>query len=485
MTSRVKSVLGDFLTYALNGVFVNVVAIIALPVITRVFSVEEFGAVETIQSSAVLLPAIIGLGYDIAVMKELLLEENAEKQRDTVFTLSVALALWGGVVIGAGVLFSKEISLIVLKNEQYAMSVTLALLAIYSNIFFGLALQLMRVEFKVKRYTFINVGQAVCQYGLIIILIAPLGLGVEGYFSASLISSVAWTIASIVLTRKYYRGRFDSKVLRSLLFVGIPVTFASLAYWVINFSDRVLLTQLGSLAEAGYYSMAVKVIAVVTMVVTAFSKSWTPRAFQFYREKPDEYLEFTNTIHVYVAAFITTVALGNIAFARILVFVFATDEYIPSVGITVPLAFAGVLQCLSQFSCMGIYFKDHTADIGKASWMAALVNVAINVLFIPVIGAMAAGISTLASYLFLYLYYRSRTDKYLRGTTRISRPLAVVSIGAIFGVMMGAFQIENIILDCGVKLLGVMFFIGIICCFRLISLKGVGKAVKRLKEGEE
>ncbi len=483
MSSRARNILGDFLTYALNGVAIRLIAIVSLPVISRVFSVGDFGAVETIQSSVALLPTIIGLGYDIAVMKQLLLEDDSSKQRDAVFTLTFFLAFWGGIITGLGIIFSKELALFVLGDESFATAVVLSLLSLYSSIFFGLALQLLRVEFKVKQYTILNTTQALAQYAAIIVFIAVFQWGVAGYFAAVLLVNVLWSALAIGMTRRFYKGRFDKAVLKSLLSVGIPVMFSSLAYWVINFSDRLLLTQLGSLTETGYYSMAVKMIAIVTLAVTAFSKAWTPRAFQFYNEDPDSYPQATASIHSMVAVSITAIALLNIAVARLLILLFATAEYLPAVVIVAPLALGGALQCLSQFSCMGIYFKNRTADIGTASWIAAILNVALNFLLIPPFGAIAAGISTLVSYLFLYLFYHHKTCSYLQCRIGIGKPLLAVGLGAAFAIGMCLLSLDNMFLDCFAKILLVILYCVTVFCLRLVRISEAKQIIGMLRQG--
>ena len=50
MALKFKSLVGDFMTYAINGIAIRVIGILALPIITRVFTVQEYGAVDTIQS---------------------------------------------------------------------------------------------------------------------------------------------------------------------------------------------------------------------------------------------------------------------------------------------------------------------------------------------------------------------------------------------------------------------------------------------------
>ena len=481
MALKFKSLVGDFMTYAINGIAIRVIGILALPIITRVFTVQEYGAVDTIQSMIALLPSIIGLGYDIAIMKQLITEGKPEEQRNATFTLTVFLSLWGALIIGIGIIFSKQLSLLLFGTEEYSLSIVFALLSICSAMFFGLAQQLLRVEFRLKAYTVLSSTQALAQYGLIIIFIAFLHQGVLGYFIACVIVNFLWSLIAVFCTRRFFRGHFESHVLVSLLKLGVPVMISSLAYWVITSSDRILLTQLSSLTQTGYYSMAINVVAVLTLFVTTFSKAWTPRAFQAYADDEESYMPTTHAMHPHVAVLITSVALFNIILAKPIILIFSTEAYLAAAPIVVPLAFAGVFQCLSQFSCMGIYFKDRTRDIAIASWAAAVFNVVANVVLIPFFGAIAAGVITMTSYLFIYLFYHSRTCKYLNYKSSLMKPLSVALIGMVAGILMSFFDIDNIVLDCFARLAILGAFILVIVVLKLFEPKQLIDTVKSLK----
>ena len=138
----------------------------------------------------------------------------------------------------------------------------------------------------------VSIGQSVCQYAAIIFAVAILKSGIEGYFQASLVTTIIWSIIGLMLNQSLFHGKFDLHILKRLICFGVPIMISSLAYWVFNLSDRLVLTHFTNLEQTGLYSMAVKMTSILTLVATAFGQAWTPRAYEIYASEPDKYSEF-------------------------------------------------------------------------------------------------------------------------------------------------------------------------------------------------
>lgn len=480
---KLKSLMGDFIAYTFNSILLKILSIITLPILTRIFSVDEYGAIETISSSIALLPTFIGLGYDVAVLKELVNNKDQEQRQKTVTTISYFLSIWGGVVIVAGILFSNNISLILFGTADYSTIIKYALFLTYANLFSGLSVQLLRVEFRKKAFMVVSIGQSVCQYAAIIFAVAILKSGIEGYFQASLVTTIIWSIIGLMLNQSLFHGKFDLHILKRLICFGVPIMISSLAYWVFNLSDRLVLTHFTNLEQTGLYSMAVKMTSILTLVATAFGQAWTPRAYEIYASEPDKYSEFMETLHPILMSFFVFIALINVAVGRLMLVLFSTQNYLSSLYIMIPLAFSAVFQCMSKFVSMGIYFKNRTANIAKNTWISAIVNFGINIFFMKKYGAIVGGVSTLISYIYLYTVYYIMTCRYLKSKPVIIKPIIPVVIGMLITAIINGIKINNIFLDAIIKILITFIYPILLLNTHIISLDKIRGFKKNIYKG--
>ena len=77
---------------------------------------------------------------------------------------------------------------------------------------------------------------------------------------ASVISGVTMEFAFGMMNRNWFRPRlFDKKILAQLLVIAIPLLPNFLIYWVFNSCDKVMITNMIGIGEAGIYSVGAKI----------------------------------------------------------------------------------------------------------------------------------------------------------------------------------------------------------------------------------
>jgi len=70
-----------------------------------------------------------------------------------------------------------------------------------------------------------------------------------------------------------------------MLLLGLPLVPATVAYWVINFSNRWFLAGITSLEQAAIYGLATNLSAPVVLIVTAFQIAWVPFSLSIARHE--------------------------------------------------------------------------------------------------------------------------------------------------------------------------------------------------------
>ncbi len=94
---------------------------------------------------------------------------------------------------------------------------------------------------------------------------------------------------------------FDRGLLREMNRFGLPLVPTALFLWVTNFSDRFFLVKLADVAEAGLYSVGVRVASAMVLLLTAFRMAWPAFAYSIKDE-----LEARRT-YAYVLTYLTVI----------------------------------------------------------------------------------------------------------------------------------------------------------------------------------
>lgn len=153
----------------------KVLALVAIPIITSVFSVAEFGIIETGISIFTVFSLFMGMGYDMALKKDLIIyRQDRTKSHDIIFTMLLFLSIWGAFLVGILSLCSSPLSRLLFASTDYRNVVLFAILSVYFNAFIGFILVICRTGFKIVRFAIISVLKLILEYSSIIYTIMVL-----------------------------------------------------------------------------------------------------------------------------------------------------------------------------------------------------------------------------------------------------------------------------------------------------------------------
>ena len=137
--------------------------------------------------------------------------------------------------------------------------------------------------------------------------------------------------------------------------------------------------------------------------------TWSPWSYRRMRDKEYGQIKINSKYMFLIAAYIS---MGLIIISPEVVKILLTSSYKDSVYIIPVLVVAMYVQFLYLFMYDISYFKGNTKIVAISSICAALINVILNLLLIPLVGYLAAGYTTLIGYLFLFLFNYLNVKKY-------------------------------------------------------------------------
>ncbi len=227
---------------------------------------------------------------------------------------------------------------------------------------------------------------------------------------------------------------------RSLKF-NIPLIPYYLSSTVLNSSDRIIIQNLIGKSQAGIYSVAYSASMVMTLFNYSLNATVQPWFFTQIKEK--RYKEIPGVINS-LLILVAGLNLLLIAFAPEAIAILAPPQYREAIWVVPPLAASVFVMFFYQhFVNVEFYFEDSKV-IAVASIGAAVLNVALNFLLIPVAGYLVAGYTTLASYLvFCVAHYMFMRNICKRNgcPTSIVNIRQMCLIMAVFFVLMGVLML--------------------------------------------
>jgi O-antigen/teichoic acid export membrane protein len=227
-----------------------------------------------------------------------------------------------------------------------------------------------------------------------------LRLGIAGALLATGAGYAAAVVGTlpIILVRSRLHIRRD--VARSMLAFGTPLVMSGISIWVLQLSDRYLLSLFGSWSETASYAVAYSLGSVLSTVVLApFSLAWPTAMYSIARRRDAQ--EVFRTVFRWFSSVLLFAAFGLSLVSTALFGWLFPKSYQSAVSvipiIAASIAFYGVYTVVMA----GASVKRKTWMTAVFTTIAALVNLVLNLVLIPRAGAMGAAISTLIAYIVL------------------------------------------------------------------------------------
>jgi len=284
-----------------------------------------------------------------------------------------------------------------------------------------------------------------------------------------------------ILIKKYHilpKISYEKKTSLTLLKATIPFALAGIFLRVYSYIDVVLLYNLTGQKEVGFYSVAYKATNAFQFIPLAFVAALFP-ALSFYYVSSKELLKKTFERALFYLIIVgIPISLGIISTAPEIITKFFGKTYIPSI-LPLQILMANLILLFLNFPAGTLLNacdreKTNTTILG----ITMLINIALNLLLIPVWGFIGASIAAVLSTLFLLalrMFYSYKIVKF-DIQTMFNHLLKTSIAGTI--MFLSVIYIKNYINFYATVLIG-----GLIYIISLYIAGGVGKKdVKMLYE---
>jgi O-antigen/teichoic acid export membrane protein len=394
LASHLKNLARQSAVYGMADGFGPLLTLLLLPILTRVLTPEEMGALGLLQLFAVATKIFFRMGLDAGFFR--IYYDQASDAERRVFCTTVLAA--GGLL--SLVLFALSVALSgvigdLLVEAPAAKWITLVAADTFLNTFSYIPMSLFRIEGRAHAFLAATILRNALNAGLKVGLVLA-GWGVDGVLWSDVLSSAVF-IAALAPTLVGHLGwGFDVSRLRAAAAFGLPKVPHGIAYQALNLADRRILLFYASRAEVGLYHVAYQFGTGIKLFLSAFELAWAP--FVYERAGREDAPLTLARIATYVTLGLAALGLAIAVFAREILALFTAPEYHAAYPVVPVVMLAYLIQGLFAVSSIGIGISKKAYYYPLMTFVAATSNIGLNLALIPWLGILGAAWATVAGY---------------------------------------------------------------------------------------
>ena len=375
-------------TFALKGV-----NFFTIPLFTHILTVEQYGFVNNFAAWVSVFSIFIGLNLNAAINNAIIDFKDKIKNflssvlllATLVFAIVVDGSLVGLNLISSSVnrvfllfvLLQSFVTFVInfqstylMIQNKYLQNILVSFLSTIFNVFFSVTFML--TIFSLNPDWGRVIGSTV---GLVLLAI-PLYLNIL-------------LKGGLNINFKYWKFA---------LVISVPLLPHAVGNFVLSQFDRIIIQQYRGDVEVGLYSFVYNVATIISVIWMAANNAWVPWFFKKFSEDKKGEITKTTTLFISLFMIVTMIVMPiSVDLARYM----GTDSYQAGIFLIMPVTLAYFFQFLYGFPVNAEFVLKKTGFIGISTAVAAVINVVINLWLVPKFGYVAAGFSTLFTYLIL------------------------------------------------------------------------------------
>lgn len=462
MKSKEKELLKNTTIVSVGKICTQLITFFLLPLYTAILSTAEYGIVDLLNTLVGLFLPIMTLQIEQGIFRFLVERRGNREEQNKL--ISTSLLIVAGQVLLFGVTFF-VFSLFIQNEYKYFLALNLL-----ANVCSSILLQVTRGlgdNLKYAKGSFIS---AVTTVSLNVLFVVYFKWAAYGMLFATFLGHMTCAMY-VLLTKKIYKyvnfKLFDKNLAISVLKYSFPLIPNMISWWVINASNRTIITAFLGLDFNGIFSTATKFSSLISTLYSVFNLAWTESA-SLYIDSEDASNFFSNIFDIIIRLFgsicLCVIVFMPFVFGIMINVKFAASYY------QIPILMVGSLFNIFVSFLGSIYVaKKITAEIAKTSIIAAIINISINIIFIRFIGLYSASIATAVSYIAMFIYRFIDSKKYV--TLILSKSLiSTVAVSYVLSIVVYYINITTLNIIWAVIMIVVMILINKKTIFFLLDL---------------
>ena len=402
--------------YLGGRVAVMLLGFISFPVFTRVFSVAEYGVINLITNTVLLLTVLSKFGFQHSVQRYYPEGESStppdalRRYYSTLFysTAIIAFILTllfvAALLLGAGRFFG------ITANGTLLLACSLVMVRSLRSM----QMNLMQMENKTRLFNGMDILQKALTIGVICALLFFWQKTIFAFFLGLVIVEGIILLQYVpVLSRRQLLtpSMFDVGFLRTAVAFSLPLMAAEISWFVLDSGDRFFIQHYLGAQALGFYAAAYGIAIYLQDVMMApLQMALFPICMRVWntegKKALQDFLSRSLDQFVFVAVAVVCVAIVT---SRDVIVLLASRKFQEAHALLPYLVIGLVLSAVTIYFRPGLMIHKRATKIAAATFSAGVLNVGLNVILLPRIGLVGAAIATTVSYagIVVFLAYQS------------------------------------------------------------------------------
>ena len=261
----------------------------------------------------------------------------------------------------------------------------------------------------------------------------------------------------ILLARRGRKIKF--KYWKYACVICIPLVPHLLSFYVLDTSDKIIITRLSGAEYTAIYSIAYSCFRIVNILMDSMNKAWAPWLLD--NLHAENYKEIKDVSKKYITIFVMLVVMILI-FVPELIFILGGKKYMMAKYCLPPLIISCVLQLIYTMYVNVEFYMKKTVGVAFATTIAAVINIILNIVCIsmnPEYGYIIASYTTLVGYFALlvlhYMLVRRMKMAFVFDLKFIIGSLfVIVVLSSLMNLLYGVYLIRYVIALCYMAVVG-------------------------------
>ncbi|HVU53012.1 MAG TPA: oligosaccharide flippase family protein [Polyangia bacterium] len=409
-SSALKTLAVQASHYSVASLFGVIAGLVTFPLLTRVFSVADYGVMNLVAATLTVSVAVGKVGVQHSILRYES-EIRAGKGRYTMPELysttqigMLCTAAFVMLVVGVGAYL---VPLSWLGDGRVRKLFSIASFLIVVQVAESAFINFLRAEQKTTLLMKYNVAKKYLGLGLILVAVLWLSSTLASFYTATLVSEATAVAAlAVVLYRTGSRplpalAQFSRPLYRELLSFGIPMMIGyELSSIVLAVGDRYVIAGLIGKTPLGLYGAAYNLCQYVqAVVITSVGQAVMPIYIKMWDEKgPAETSAFiTRSLRTY-ALMAAPVVAGVAAVGPELLPALASEKYASAAPVLSWVIAGMAVDGANSMMGAGLFIHRKTRVIMAIVLSCAVLNIGLNLALVPRVGIVGSAIATLVSY---------------------------------------------------------------------------------------
>lgn len=426
--------------YTIGNFFIKGISFVTIPIFVNITTQAEYGLINNFTSFVSIFTIIVGLSLNAAINNASFdYKEDIKSFMSSVLFLSTLSFILCIIVGNALFLFNHS------YFDMNQLIFNMMLIQSFAGFIISYLSAYFTINFQHFRFLFISLLSTMINIGFSLLFMFSIyndnryfGRAVGGAVGLALVAAVIY-IVLMLKGKKLIKTEYWKYALR----ISLPLIPHSLANIILAQFGRIMVNQYLGAEQAGIFSYISNIGIILSVIWASTNNAWVPWFYNEMSEANENKVKQVSNYYIYFFSALSMVVMTvSIDLAKFM----APKEYYTGLSLIIPISLGYFFQFVYSFPVNAEFFSKKTNYIAIGTILSALINIGLNVYFIPKYGIIGAGYTTVFTYFLLFVFHyliaKRIIGKQLFDTMTIS--LAIVFM-ILYSVVLHLF-IDNLVI---------------------------------------